>query len=517
MAKYVAGIDMGTGGERCVIFNLQGETVGQAYREIPTLFPNPGWAEQDPRQMIENAYDATAEAIRASGVDPRDILGVSFSAFQSSFGCIDRSGDYLGNLILWQDSRGLQMFPWLEARLKENGMTFSELYRRSGQPLNVLVSGLRVMWLRQHMPEFYDRVWKFVTPLAMLVHAFGGVDWIDAVTDSSFFVVKRCEDFALDPELTRMFDHDPDKYPNAARPGTPAGAISETVAARTGLCAGTPVFVGVGDQVCAALGVGNYGTPEIASLSLGTGGLMMAYADAPVYAPGQFFHIIGFPERGYGLEAAMPVAAAALRWLRDMLYPADFYDRKDVFARMTAEAEASPLGANGIVFLPHLAGKVCPENDSNMRGAFAGLSLDTSRRDLIRATMEGICYEMREMLSAYREAGAGYFKRLRLLGGAANSDFWNQMQADIYGCTVQTMESAEVSALGAAMLAARGAGVYGNLQEACGQMAHVRKTFEPNAAQSAKYDGMYEAYLRCCRDLSRETFPHLAQLRTTEG
>ena len=516
MSKYVAGIDMGTGGERCVIFDLQGRTVGQAYREIPTLFPNPGWAEQDPRQMIENAYDATAEAIRTSGIDPADILAVSFSAFQSSFGCVDRDGNFLGNHILWQDARGLEMFPWLEERLRANGLTFADLYRRSGQPLNVLVSGLRVMWLKRNMPEFYDKVWKFVTPLSMLVRAFGGEDWIDAITDSSFWMVKRCEDFALDAELARIFDLDPDKYPRAEAPGTRAGEVTEAVAARTGLRAGTPVFVGVGDQVCALLGVGNYGTPDIASLSLGTGGLMMAYSGTMVRPKQPIFHIIGFPGGGYGLEAAMPVAASALRWLRDMLYPAELTARKGVFAEMTAEAEAAPLGANGIVFLPHLAGKVCPENDSNMRGAFAGLSLDTSRRDLIRATMEGICYEMREMLNAYRDAGAGFFSRLRLLGGAVNSDFWCQMQADVYGCTVETMECAEVSALGAAMLAAYGVGAYQDLREASGHMTHVRRSYAPDAGRRAQYDGMYEAYLRCCRDLSRETYPQLARLRATE-
>ena len=517
MRKYVAGIDLGTGGSRCVIFDLQGNTVGQAYRELPTLFPQPGWAEQDPHQMIEYTYDAVAEAVRLSGVDSEDILALSISSFQASFACIDRAGEFLGNLILWQDFRGTQMFPWIHERLAENGLDEAELYRRCGQPLNVIPSGPRVFWLKEHMPEFYERVWKFVTPQAMLVHAFGGEDWIDEHCNGSLWLVQSCDDWAVDPELVRVFGVDADKYPRIAAPGTPAGCVTEAVAARTGLKAGTPLFVGAADQMCAALGVGNYGTPDIAHLSLGTAGIVLAYSDTAVRAPEQTYHIIGFPGGGYCLETAAPVAALGLRWLRDILYPAELYAREDIFARMTAEAETVPAGANGVVFLPHLAGTVCPRNDSTMRGAFAGMSLFTGRSDLIRATLEGVCYEMREMLEAYKEVGAGNYKRLRILGGAANSDFWNQMQADVYNCPVETMEAAEVSALGAAIIAAVGAGVYGDYREACREMTQVKRVYTPDPERAARYDQYYGAYKRCMSDLAGQTYPYLASLAAQGG
>ena len=512
MKKYIAGIDMGTGGSRCVIFDLQGHIAGQAYREMPTLFTQPGWMEMDPHQMIESTYDAVREAVAASGVNPDDIAALSFSSFQASFACIDRAGEYLGNFIVWQDIRGTQMFPWMLERLAENGLDQAELYRRCGQPMNIIPSGPRVLWLKEHTPEFYEKVWKFVTPQAMMVHAFGGEDWYDESCNGSIWMVQSCDDYAIDPELVRIFGVDPDKYPRIATPGTPVGQVTAAVAARTGLRAGTPLFVGAADQMCAALGVGNYGTPDIGHLALGTAGILLAWSPTAARDPQQTYHIIGFPGGGYSLEAAAAVAALALRWLRDLLYPAEAYDPKGIFDRMTAEAQASAIGANGVVFLPHLVGSLCPTNDATMRGTFAGMGPATTRGDLVRATMEGVCYEMREIIEAYHAVGAGYFKRLRIIGGATNSDFWNQMQADVYGFPVETMETPEASALGAAILAAVGAGLYGSIQEACGAMAHVQRTYEPNPANVPLYEARFGAYQRCMRDLARETYPYLASL-----
>ena len=517
MKKYIAGIDMGTGGSRCIIFDREGNTVSQAYREIPTLFTQPGWMEMDPKQMIETTYDAVRAAVADGGVDPAEIAALSFSSFQASFACIDRAGEYLGNFIVWQDIRGTQMFDWINERLAENGLDAAELYRRCGQPLNIIPSGPRVFWLKEHMPEYYEKIWRFVTPQSMMVHAFGGEDWYDERCNGSIWLVQSCEDYAVDPELTRIFGVDADKYPPIAAPATPAGRITAAVAARTGLQEGMPIFVGAADQMCAALGVGNAGTPDIGHLALGTAGILMAWSETALRDPRQTYHIIGFPGRGYSLEAAAPVAALALRWLRDLIYPAEAYGTEGIFDRMTAEAQASPIGANGVIYLPHLVGALCPVNDGAMRGTFAGLSPATSRGDLVRAVMEGVCYEMKDIIRAYNDAGAGYFKTLRILGGGTNSDFWNQMQADVYGFAVEKMETAEASALGAAMIAAVGAGIYGSFDEACAAMTRVSKTYVPDPARTARYEQFYGAYRRCMNDLSRETYPYLAGLMTPGG
>ena len=512
MKKYVAGIDMGTSGSRCIIFDLKGRTVAQAYREMPKLFPHPGWMEMDPNQMIESTYDAVREAVSRSGVDPAEIAALSFSSFQASFACIDRNGDYMGNFIVWQDIRGTQMFPWINERLAAHGMDAAELYRRSGEPLNIVPSGPRVLWLKEHMPEYYEKVWKFVTPQAMMVRAFGGEDWYDERCDGSMWLVQNCDDYAIDPELVQAFGVDADKYPPIAAPGMRAGKITAAVAARTGLQEGMPIFVGSADQMCAALGEGNYGTPDIGSLALGTSGVLLCYSDVATRDPKQTYHITGFPNGHYSFEAAAPVAAMALGWLRNILFPAEAFAPEGVFDRMTAEAEASAIGANGVIFLPHLVGTLCPVNDGTMRGTFAGLGPATSRGDLVRAVMEGVCYEMKDIIRAYNDAGAGYFKSLRIVGGATNSDFWNQMQADVYGFPVERMETAEASALGAAILAAVGSGAYGSLEEACKNMTRVEKTYTPDPARTALYAKYYDAYTRCMRDLGRDAYPYLASL-----
>ena len=189
---------------------------------------------------------------------------------------------------------------------------------------------------------------------------------------------------------------------------------------------------------------------------MGTAGVIMTYSDVPVLDPLGRYPVIRFPGGGYVSEIGVRVAASAFRWVRDMLYPSEDLNRNDIYQRMDMEAAGVPIGSNGVCFLPLMAGSAYPKADESIRGGWIGTSLGTKRPALVRAALEGICYEMRQVL----EESGQKFASIRLLGGAARSELWNQMQADVYGCPVETIASQEASALGAAMIAACGAGLY---------------------------------------------------------
>ena len=254
----------------------------------------------------------------------------------------------------------------------------------------------------------------------------------------------------------------------------------------------------------------------IGSLCLGTAGVVFAHVPAPVKAEGSVMHTIGFPGGGMALEAGVAIAATALRWLRGLIYPED-YPTEGLFDRMLEEAEQSPVGANCVTFIPHLIGAVCPVNDPAVRSTFTGMSLGTRRCDLIRATIEGVCYEMRDMLEACRAMGVSDFGRLRAIGGACRSDFWNQMLADVTGCPVETVSVPEAPSLGVAVTSAVGAGLYGSMREACERMIHVKRRYEPDPEAVRLYNDYYDIYLSAINDLRREAFPKLAALREREG
>lgn len=242
---------------------------------------------------------------------------------------------------------------------------------------------------------------------------------------------------------------------------------------------------------------------------MGTAGVIMTYSDVPVLDPLGRYPVIRFPGGGYVSEIGVRVAASAFRWVRDMLYPSEDLNRNDIYQRMDMEAAGVPIGSNGVCFLPLMAGSAYPKADESIRGGWIGTSLGTKRPALVRAALEGICYEMRQVL----EESGQKFASIRLLGGATRSELWNQMQADVYGCPVETIASQEASALGAAMIAACGAGLYPSLKDAVCGMTHIKHRYIPNPDNVVRYRESYEAWQSCVEDLGNRAFPALAKVR----
>ena len=515
MKKYIACVDAGTSGERCLIYDLTGNAVGEGYFEVASIYPRNGWAEQDPVTTVEMAIKAVAAAVAGADIDPADIAAISFCTQQTTFAAIDRDGNYLTNAILWQDCRGMESFGHIQESLAAEGLTLDDLMKRSGHLMDTMSAGPKIVWIRDNLPEIYEKTWKFVTPMSMLVKAFGGEDWYDDEGSKYWWMTRDIETGEYDEKLLRVMGRDADKYPPFLPTGACAGHVSEEIAARTGLVAGTPILMGATDQICAAIGAGNYGSPDIGSLCLGTVGVVLTYAPRAVVPEGGS-QLVGYPGGGMALEAGIAVAATALRWLRGLLYPED-YSTEGLFDEMLAEAAKSPVGANCVSFIPHLIGAATPVNDPNVRGCFVGMSLGTSRADLMRACVEGVCFEMRDVLESCRRQGIANYKKFRVIGGAVRSDFWNQMQADVYNCPVETVTAVEVPALGLAITTAVGAGLYPSMQEACEQMITVKQRYEPNPEAARLYDEFFAIYQSSIRDLRRETFPGLAELRSREG
>ena len=509
MGKYVVGIDAGTMGVRTVIFDLQGNEVSSAYFETPTFYPRPGWVEQRAEDVIELAYKSVAAALKKKNVDASEIISISFTNQRTTWAPIDKEGNFLHNMFIWQDQRGAEIFPWAREQLAKHGMTEMDLYNRCGHPMGSVQCGSKAFWYRLNMPDLYEKTYKMITPHAMLAKAFGANDWYDEESDANWWLVTKCDTFEFDPELCEIFGMDIDKYPRNMKPGTPIGAVTKEVAEKTGLKEGTPLFVGSGDQQCGAAGVGNSGTPGLGSVCLGTAGLCIGYSATPVRDPNGKCHVLGHPAGGYTMEGHASAAASSFRWLRNAISQFEMTAANisgiDVYDIMSATASKAPIGAKGTIFLPWLAGAAGPHYNDQARGAFIGMTLGTTKAELLRAAMEGICFEMREMLDALKAAGFE-FNRLRVTGGAARSNLWNQIQANIYKCTVETVDAPEATALGAAMIGAVGAGVFKDLREASDNMVHVKDVYEPDEASMKLYDEVYEMFRDCYNGLANSGF-----------
>ena len=410
MGKYVVGIDAGTMGVRTVIFDLQGNEVSSAYFETPTFYPRPGWVEQRAEDVIELAYKSVAAALKKKNVDASEIISISFTNQRTTWAPIDKEGNFLHNMFIWQDQRGAEIFPWAREQLAKHGMTEMDLYNRCGHPMGSVQCGSKAFWYRLNMPDLYEKTYKMITPHAMLAKAFGADDWYDEESDANWWLVTKCDTFEFDPELCEIFGMDIDKYPRNMKSGTPIGAVTKEVAEKTGLKEGTPLFVGSGDQQCGAAGVGNSGTPGLGSVCLGTAGLCIGYSATPVRDPNGKCHVLGHPAGGYTMEGHASAAASSFRWLRNAISQFEMTAANisgiDEYDIMSATASKAPIGAKGTIFLPWLAGAACPHYNDQARGAFIGMTLGTTKAELLRAAMEGICFAMREMFFFFKQKTA---------------------------------------------------------------------------------------------------------------
>ncbi|MBQ5951066.1 MAG: hypothetical protein IJL66_02825 [Lachnospiraceae bacterium] len=501
--KLIAAVDAGTTGTRCCIMDAYGTIVSGGYYPMKTFYPSSGLAEQDPSTVIDLTFRAVADAV--AQVDPREIIGLCVTVQRNSFVPVAEDGTFLSNMVLWQDQRGEQVHPWIRERLAANGLTQEDFYRMTGQPFGSFQFGFKALWFRHLREDIYRKTYKFVTPQAILTRAFGVEEYREENNNLSFWLLADPDTQKFDPELCRIFDFDAGKFPVAVDPGTMIGTVSEEASHRCGLLAGTPIYAGSGDQNCGALGAGNYGTSDIMSICMGTAGLVIAYSPVPVRHPKGLCQIQGHPAGGYLMETHSSSCMSSYRWAENILYPQDPGDHK----LMTSAAMSAPAGAHGVLFLPYLQGAACPNYDDAARGAYIGMSLGSDRNDLCRATMEGICFENRMMLETLQEGGLPEAKSLRVIGGASNNSFWNQMQADIYGIPVETITAKEATTLGAAIICAVASGLYGSYREASENMTRVLTHYTPNADIHESYRPVYEIWDRCYRDLSRGTFDAL--------
>jgi xylulokinase len=271
---------------------------------------------------------------------------------------------------------------------------------------------------------------------------------------------------------------------------------------------------GAGD--CAAGAVGNGIVRRgVLSTSIGTSGVVFVHSDAPQVDPLGRLHTFCHAVRGkWHMMGVTLAAGGSLQWFRNTLCAVDAATAKrkkmEVYELLSAEAAAAPAGAEGLFFLPYLAGERTPHADPLARGAFVGLTLKHTRGHMVRAVMEGVTYSLRDCLAIIEEQGVSV-DQIRASGGGAKSRFWRQMQADVLGKTVVSMAADEGPAYGVALLAAVGAGQYKDVVEACDATVKTKGQLKSAATAKRYYDKAFPVYQRLYPSL-RDDFKAIAQL-----
>jgi xylulokinase len=463
----LVGIDVGTTGVKAVAIDDGGDVIARAEREYPLASPRPGWFEQDPEDWVR----ASREALKALGVEAR---GLGLSGQMHGLVALDAADTVLRPAILWNDQR--------------TGAECAEIEQRIGLDRLIVLTGNRalagftapkLLWLRRHETDVFARIAHVLLPkdyVRLRLTEERAIDAADASGTLLFDVgARRWSNEVLDA-LELPHEWLPPVYESPDVPGAP----------------------GAGDQAAAALGVG-VDRPGPLSVVLGTSGVV--FAALPSFAADREARVHAFCHAVPGVWHAMGVmlsAAASLKWLRNAVGGS--------YEELTAEAKRWPPGADGLTFLPYLAGERTPHADPDARAAFAGLHAGHDRGALTRAVLEGVAYGLRDSLELLRELGVQP-ETGRASGGGARSDLWLRIVASVLRLPLERAEVEEGSAYGAALLAGVAGGTFTDVHDAVARCVRVKSRVEPDDDWAEVYDRGYQRY--------RALFPALRPLEAT--
>ncbi|HYN02702.1 MAG TPA: glycerol kinase GlpK [Vicinamibacteria bacterium] len=449
----VLALDQGTTGSTAFVFGPEGEVLGRAYAEITQHYPSPGWVEHDAEEIWQKTRRVAAEAVAASGIAPGALRAVGITNQRETTVLWDRkTGDPVYRAIVWQSRQTAEIC----ARLKAEGHE-PVFHERTGLVLDPYFSGSKIAWLLEGNPALRARAEAgeiaFGTIDSWLIHRLtGGRVHATDPTNASRTLLFDIHSRRWDPELLRILGVPAAMLPDV-RPSS--GSFGETMAF-DGIPAGVPIAGDAGDQQAALFGQGCF-EAGMAKNTYGTGAfLVLNTGNRRVISRRGLLTTLCCDAQGraaYALEGSVFIAGAAVQWLRDEM------------GLVRTAAETGPIAESvpdtqGVYVVPAFTGLGAPYWDAGARGAILGLTRGAGRAHLVRATLESLAYQSRDVIDAMNEESGVPLRELRVDGGACANDFLMQFQADILGVPVDRPALVETTAAGAAFLAGLGVGLW---------------------------------------------------------
>src|SRR3954462_9525187 len=456
-SQTAIGIDVGTSAVKVIAVAADGEVLERREVPYPLSTPKPGWSEQNP----DDWWKATKEAL--DGLTD-GVAGIGLSGQMHGLVTLDASDTPIRPAILWNDQR-----TGAECEEIESVVGFDRLVALTGNRALTGFTAPKLLWMRRHEPEHYDRIPHMLLPKDYVRLRLCGERAID-VADASGTLLFDVAGRRWSDEVLEALELPAEWLPRVLESPEVSGRTPD----------GVPVAAGAGDQAAGALGVGAV-EPGPASVALGTSGVVFSTLDAYRADPQARVHVFchAVPERWHAM-GVMLSAAGSLQWFRDALAPGV------EFGALLEEAAGWEPGAEGLTFLPYLAGERTPHADPDARGAFAGLSLRHDRGALVRAVLEGVAFGLRDSFDLLAELGMEP-ARGRVSGGGARSELWLKIVASVLGIPLERPVAEEGAAYGAALLGGVAGGVWADTTQAVRACVRTRGVVEPDPAWQEAY------------------------------
>ncbi|MFR2549693.1 xylulokinase [Ruminococcus bicirculans (ex Wegman et al. 2014)] len=505
---YVIGVDCGTSGTKTVLFDEKGTVISSVTIEYPMYQPKNGYAEQDPADWANAMINTIKAVMTKSGVNKDDVAGVGISGQMHGLVMLDKDDNVLRKSIIWCDQRTATEVEEMNEKLGRE-----KLIKITANPALTGWTAAKILWVKNNEPDIYEKCRHILLPKDYLRFILTG-EYATEVSDASGMQLLDVPNRCWSKEVCDTLGIDMSMLGKVYESCEVTGKVTKKMAELTGLKEGTIVVGGAGDNAAAAIGTG-VAEDGKAFTTIGTSGVVFAHTSSISIDPkGRVHTCCAAVPNAWHVMGVTQGAGLSLKWFRDNFCNAEKETAKcmgvDEYYLMDKEAEKVPVGANRLLYLPYLMGERTPHLDPDARGVFFGLSAMHTKRDMLRAVMEGVSYSLRDCVEVFREMDINV-SDMMACGGGGSSPLWRSMLADLYNCPVKTASSKEGPALGVALLAATGAGIYSSVPEACKAVVKTDKVQQSEAERVPEYEKYYKLYTEIYPALKAE-FAKLAKM-----
>ena len=475
---YYIGIDLGTSAVKLLLVDENGGICNEVTREYPLEFPQPGWSQQAP----EDWKKAVLEGIPAllSGFDAGQVAGIGCGGQMHGLVVLDDRDQVIRPAILWNDGRTAAEVDYLNNEVGKEKL--------SALTANIAFAGFtapKLLWMRKNEPENFAKIAKIMLPKDYINYVLTGVHCCD-YSDASGMLLLDVAHKGWSAEMLDICGVKPEQMPRLFESYEVVGTVKPELARALGLSDHVQVVAGAGDNAAAAVGTGVVGEGGC-NISLGTSGTLFISSKRFGVDPNNALHAFAHADGGWHLMGCMLSAASCNKWLCDDILKTTDYaaEQKDI----TAEK----LGRNHVYFLPYLMGERSPINDTNARGTFVGMTMDTTRSDLVQAVLEGVAFAIRDSFEVARSLGLD-IPSSKLCGGGSKSPLWRTIFANVLGIPLELPKTEQGPGYGGAMLAMVGCGRFESVQAAADALVEVASVVEPDPELTARYEARYRQY-----------------------
>ena len=487
MNLYI-GIDLGTSAMKLLLMDECGNIKNEVSKEYPLEFPQPGWSQQNPEDWRKAVLEGIPELLQ--GFDGKDVAGIGCGGQMHGLVILDENDQVIRPAILWNDGRTAKQVDYLNDTIGKEKL--------SAWTANIAFAGFtapKILWIRENEPENFTKIAKIMLPKDYVSYVLTGIHACD-YSDASGMLLLDVEHKCWSKEMLEICGVSESQMPKLFESYQCIGSVKPEIAKVLGIGEHVKVAAGAGDNAAAAVGTGVVGEGGC-NISLGTSGTVFISSQTFGVDKHNALHAFAHADGGYHLMGCMLSAASCNKWLLE-----DILGTSDHAVEQAAIREET-LGENHTYFLPYLMGERSPINDTNARGTFIGMTMDTTRADLVQAVLEGVAFAIRDSVEVARSLGV-VISNSKICGGGAKSPLWKRIMANVLNVTLECPVSEQGPGMGGAMLAMVACGAYGSVQEVCDRFVQVASTVDPEPELVAKYEMRYQQFKKiypACREL----------------